>query len=57
MKLDEAIITYENNAEFERKNGNLLGWMYFKQLATWLRQLRKYKIEFGDIEIKEEKEK
>ena len=31
--LDEVIKRYTNNAEFERRNGDLQGYLEFRQLA------------------------
>ena len=36
MTLDEAIARYKSNAEYERRNGNLQGYLEFKQLVDWL---------------------
>ena len=41
MTLDEAIIRYKTNAEYERTHGNLQGCLEFRQLAKWLEQLQK----------------
>lgn len=43
MKLDESIIRYKNNAEYERTHGNLQGYLEFRQLAKWLEELRAYR--------------
>ena len=43
MTLEEAIITYTSNAEYERTHGNILGCLEFRQLAEWLEQLQKIK--------------
>ena len=40
MTLEEAIIRYTDNAEYERTNGNLQGCLEFRQLAEWLKELR-----------------
>ena len=40
MKLDEAIMRYKSNAEYERTHGNLQGFLEFKQLAKWLIELK-----------------
>ena len=40
MELDKAIERFENNAEFERRNGNLQGCLDFRQLAEWLKALK-----------------
>lgn len=39
--LDEAIERFENNAEFERRNGNLQGCLDFRQLAEWLKDYKR----------------
>lgn len=41
MTLEEAIITYTSNAEYERTHGNLQGCLEFRQLAEWLRKYQK----------------
>jgi hypothetical protein len=41
MSIDEAIIRYKNNAEYERTHGNLQGCLEFRQLAKWLEKLQK----------------
>jgi hypothetical protein len=43
MKIDEAIIRYTDNAEYERTHGNLQGCLNFKQLAEWLKELKAYR--------------
>ena len=43
MKIEEAIKRYSDNAEFERKHGNLQGYFEFKQLAYWLKELKNLK--------------
>ena len=43
MTIDEAIKRYVDNAEYERTYGNLQGWLEFKQLANWLKELRVYR--------------
>lgn len=43
MTLEEAIKTYTNNAEHERRNGNLQGCLDFRQLADWLKELKALK--------------
>lgn len=40
MELDKEIERFENNAEFERRNGNLQGCLDFRQLADWLKALK-----------------
>lgn len=39
--LSEAIVRYNNNAEYERTHGSLQGCLEFRQLAEWLEQLQK----------------
>lgn len=39
--LNEAIERFENNAEFERRNGNLQGYIAFRQLAEWLKDYKR----------------
>lgn len=41
MTIDEAIRRYTDNAEYERTHGNLQGCLDFKQLAEWLKELKK----------------
>lgn len=48
MTLDEQIEILENNAEFERKDGDLNSCLNFRQLAEWLKELRVYKSIFED---------
>ena len=43
MTLDEAIKMYTNNAEYERTHGSLQGCLEFRQLAEWLKELKKNK--------------
>ena len=43
MTIDEAITRFENNANFEQTHGNLQGCLEFRQLAEWLRELKKYR--------------
>ena len=43
MTLEEAIKTYTNNAEYERTHGNLQGCIEFRQLAEWLKELKRYR--------------
>ena len=45
--LTEAIARYTSNAEYERTHGNLQGCLEFRQLAEWLKELKKYKAEKG----------
>lgn len=41
MTLDEQIKILENNAEFERKDGDLQGCLNFRQLAEWLKDYKR----------------
>lgn len=41
MILDEVIKTYTSNAEYERTHGNLQGCLDFKELAEWLKELKR----------------
>ena len=43
MKLEETIKRFSDNAEYERTHGNLQGFLEFKQLAKWLKELRAYR--------------
>ena len=43
MTLEEEIKRYTDNAEYERTHGNLQGCLDFRQLAEWLRELKKYR--------------
>lgn len=61
MTLEEAINTYTSNAEYERTHGNLQGCLDFKQLAEWLKELKRLKeqepvLDKIRAEILEEKE-
>lgn len=49
-RLEEAIKRYTDNAEYERTHGNLQGCLDFKQLAEWLRELKKYRTIFRKVE-------
>lgn len=40
MTLDEAIKRYADNAEYERTHGNLQGYLEFKRLEKWLKELK-----------------
>ncbi len=42
-KLDATIERFNQNAEYERSHGNLQGFLEFKQLAKWLKELRAYR--------------
>lgn len=50
MTLDEAIIRYTSNAEYERSHGSLQGCLDFRQLADWLTELKEYKAEQNHID-------
>lgn len=41
MILDVVIKRYKNNAEYERRHSNLLGFLEFRQLVKWLTELKK----------------
>lgn len=41
MIIDEVIKTYTSNAEYERTHGNLQGCLDFKELAEWLKELKR----------------
>lgn len=41
MSIDEAVIRYKNNAEYERTHGNLQDCLEFRQIAKWLEKLQK----------------
>lgn len=41
MTLNQAIDGYTNNAEYERRNGNLQGCLDFRQLADWLKDYKR----------------
>jgi hypothetical protein len=43
MKLDETIKRYTDNAEYERTHGNLQGYLEFRQLVKWLKELKAYR--------------
>lgn len=43
MKLDEAIKRYASNAFYEKSDGNLQGYLEFRQLEKWLKELRAYR--------------
>ena len=42
-KLDEAIERFNHNAEYERTHGNLQGYLEFRQLSKWLKELKVYR--------------
>ena len=56
MTLDEAIQRYADNAEYERTHGNLQGFLEFKQLEKWLKELRAYRKEHEDDCLRAESE-
>ena len=41
MTLEQAIDRYNNNAEYERRNGSLQGCIEFRQLAEWLKDYKR----------------
>jgi len=43
MTLDEQIEILENNAEFERKDGDLNSCLNFRQLVEWLKDYKRLK--------------
>lgn len=43
MTIDEQIKILESNAEFERKEGDLQGCLNFRQLAEWLKELKRHR--------------
>jgi len=43
MTIDEAIKRYTDNAEYERTHGSLQGYLGFKQLAEWLKELKDWR--------------
>lgn len=43
MTIEEAIKRYVDNAEYERAHGNLQGYLEFKRLEKWLKELRVYR--------------
>ena len=43
MTLDEAINMYTNNAKYIRASGDLQGYMDFRQLVEWLKELKMYR--------------
>ena len=42
MTLEETIKTFENNADYERQQGDLQSCLHFKQLVEWLTKLQYY---------------
>ena len=53
MTLDEAIERYTSNAEYERTHGNLQGYLEFRQLAEWLKELKQLRKQTGWIPVSE----
>lgn len=53
MTLDEAIERFENNAEFERRNGNLQGCLEFRLLVDWLQELKDYREILQDKKVRD----
>jgi hypothetical protein len=51
-KLDATIERFARNAEYERTHGNLQGFLEFKQLANWLKELRAYRA-YREMALKE----
>ena len=51
-KLDETIERFNHNAQYERTHGNLQGFLEFKQLANWLKELRAYRA-YREMDLKE----
>lgn len=49
MTLEEEIKRYTDNAEYERTHGNLQGCLDFRQLADWLKELKKYRAIFEKV--------
>lgn len=43
ITIDEAIKRYNSNAFYEKSDGNLQGYLEFRQLAEWLKELRAYR--------------
>ena len=43
MTLEEAIKRYNSNAFYEKSDGNLQGYLEFRQLAKWLEELKAYR--------------
>ena len=41
ITIDEAIKRYNSNAFYEKSDGNLQGYLEFRQLAEWLEKLQK----------------
>ena len=53
MELDKAIERFENNAEFERQNGNLQGCLDFRQIAELLKELQQLREQTRWIPVSE----
>lgn len=47
MTIDEQIKILESNAEFERKDGDLQGCLNFRQLAEWMKELKRHREAWG----------
>lgn len=54
MTIDEAITRYTYNAEYERAHGNLQGFLEFKRLEKWLKELRVYRKMYFEEQKNEE---
>lgn len=55
-KLDATIERFNHNAEYERTHGNLQGFLEFKQLEKWLKELRAYRA-YREMDLKEHADK
>lgn len=53
MTLVETIKRYIDNAEYERTHGNLQGCLEFKQLAEWLKELKRFREQTRWIPVSE----
>ena len=53
MTLDESIERYTSNAEYERTHGNLQGYLEFRQLAEWLKELKQLRKQTRWIPVSE----
>lgn len=53
ITLKKIIERFENNAEFERRNGNLQGCLDFRQLAEWLKDYKRLLEQEPSRDIKE----
>lgn len=47
MTIEEQITIFEHNAEHERKDGDLQGCLNFRQLAEWLKELKRHREAWG----------